>query len=165
MDGYEQLPSNRSIRVLMLHTARSFSDSLSGHLNIVSLDEARGQYEALSYVWGENTTSQSISVGCRSVGITSNCDQALRHLRQHKQTRALWVDAICIDQSSAEDKAQQIPLMGDIYEYASRTVIWLALQPEDTRRANILYSCASAAMSWGLTTDSMLGFLTKGLCT
>jgi len=37
----------------------------------------------------------------------------------------IWIDTICIDQSSDEDKAQQFPLMPEIFQGASQTIIWL----------------------------------------
>jgi hypothetical protein len=42
------------------------------------------------------------------------------------QVSHLWVDAICIDQSnSTQEKATQIPLMGEIYSRAGRVLAWL----------------------------------------
>ncbi|KAK4235183.1 heterokaryon incompatibility protein-domain-containing protein [Achaetomium macrosporum] len=37
----------------------------------------------------------------------------------------LWVDAVCIDQTNAEEKACQIPLMGEVYNSAGRVLAWL----------------------------------------
>lgn len=43
----------------------------------------------------------------------------------------LWVDAICIDQSSAEDKNKQLKHMGDIYNGAQLVIVWLGtLDPQ-----------------------------------
>ncbi|KAK5653705.1 hypothetical protein OQA88_8736 [Cercophora sp. LCS_1] len=39
--------------------------------------------------------------------------------------RILWVDAICINQASAVEKASQIPQMGRIYQGATRVVVYL----------------------------------------
>lgn len=39
--------------------------------------------------------------------------------------RRLWVDSICIDQTSASEKTVQIPLMGDIYGQAKNVLVWL----------------------------------------
>ncbi|OIW25760.1 hypothetical protein CONLIGDRAFT_561044, partial [Coniochaeta ligniaria NRRL 30616] len=41
-----------------------------------------------------------------------------------------WIDAICIDQGNKDEKAQQIPLMGEIYSLAARVLGWLG--PNDT---------------------------------
>jgi hypothetical protein len=37
----------------------------------------------------------------------------------------LWIDAICINQANKDEKAQQIPLKGRIYEEARVVNIWL----------------------------------------
>ncbi|KAB5528080.1 heterokaryon incompatibility protein-domain-containing protein [Coniochaeta sp. 2T2.1] len=36
-----------------------------------------------------------------------------------------WIDAICIDQDNKDEKAQQIPMMGEIYSSAARVLGWL----------------------------------------
>jgi hypothetical protein len=46
-------------------------------------------------------------------------------LRKNLGAFCVWVDAVCIDQQNAREKAQQIPLMGDIYAVASEFYIWL----------------------------------------
>ncbi|KAL2264610.1 hypothetical protein VTJ83DRAFT_7120 [Remersonia thermophila] len=48
------------------------------------------------------------------------------HRYTHEQVAHLWIDALCIDQSnSTQEKATQIPLMGEIYSRAARVVSWL----------------------------------------
>ena len=37
----------------------------------------------------------------------------------------MWVDAICLNQDDHREKATHIPRMGEIYESATRTLIWL----------------------------------------
>ncbi|KAI9686726.1 MAG: hypothetical protein M1822_002785 [Bathelium mastoideum] len=37
----------------------------------------------------------------------------------------LWIDALCIDQSSAAEKSQQVSLMPHIYKMADQVIIWL----------------------------------------
>jgi hypothetical protein len=46
--------------------------------------------------------------------------------------RPLWVDAICLNQVDEDEKAHQIPQMGRIYESASRTLIWLGNEADDS---------------------------------
>jgi hypothetical protein len=47
------------------------------------------------------------------------------HLRNHALSRAVWSDAICIDQENLEEKEQQIQFMAKIYAQASRVIVWL----------------------------------------
>ncbi|KAF7549361.1 hypothetical protein G7Z17_g6448 [Cylindrodendrum hubeiense] len=59
------------------------------------------------------------------IKITTNCEAALVRLRQSKDVRVLWVDAVCIDQSNDEERSLQIPLMGQIYSQATWVGLWL----------------------------------------
>lgn len=45
----------------------------------------------------------------------------------------LWIDAICIDQYSNEDKEKQLGRMGDIYNEAGTVVVWLGLLDDNLR--------------------------------
>lgn len=65
-----------------------------------NLNEVEGiPYEALSYVWGNKESGERIWVdGCQFT-VTENLCEALSNLRQPREDRLLWIDAICIDQS------------------------------------------------------------------
>ncbi|KAK3291016.1 uncharacterized protein B0H64DRAFT_436387 [Chaetomium fimeti] len=43
------------------------------------------------------------------------------------QVAQLWADAVCIDQGNADEKASQIPLMGELYSLSGRVLGWLGL--------------------------------------
>ena len=43
----------------------------------------------------------------------------------------LWVDQICIDQSSNKERNHQVAMMGDIYRRATETYMWLGPDPYD----------------------------------
>lgn len=132
---YRKLKQARDIRVLELRPADDFGDPLNLSLKHVSLeDHERHRFEAVSYVWGAKRGDQEVLCDGGSVRVTSNCESLLRHLRLKTQTRHLWVDALCINQSSTSDKNHQVPLMGDIFESAERVIIWLG--PERTSVAN-----------------------------
>ena len=45
------------------------------------------------------------------------------------QGQYLWVDAVCIDQSSMDERASQVLLMGDIYSRAEHVIVWLGKGP------------------------------------
>ncbi|KAL1646498.1 hypothetical protein SLS61_007860 [Didymella pomorum] len=58
--------------------------------------------------------------------ITPSLHKALSHITAERTTYlTIWVDAICINQGDRTEKSQQVSLMRDIYERASRTVVWL----------------------------------------
>ena len=52
---------------------------------------------------------------------------ALRRLRNDTTSRILWVDAICINQTDDLEKADQIRMLGFIYQNAYQVLVWLGL--------------------------------------
>ncbi|PMD32423.1 HET-domain-containing protein [Hyaloscypha variabilis F] len=84
-------------------------------------------YEALSYCWGDASKRETIVCNGRTLSITESLYNALRELRNGHPV--LWIDAICIDQSSNAEKNQQVLLMRNIYEAASHVLIWLGPLP------------------------------------
>ncbi|KAF2818907.1 HET-domain-containing protein [Ophiobolus disseminans] len=83
-------------------------------------------YEALSYAWGESNLAQRLrDVATQTIfSITDNLHQALQALRRRKQSRWLWVDAVCIDPSNASEKHHQVKQMSNIYSEASQVIVW-----------------------------------------
>lgn len=82
--------------------------------------------------------------GAHRIPITPNCFAALKGLeaRLRGQSLAIWVDAICINQSDEAEKMRQIPMMGDIYSKAAVTYIWLGEGNEEMDRAMKFLSTA-----------------------
>jgi hypothetical protein len=121
---YEPLLGSYSTRVITLLPSASKEDKIE--ICIAEIDLATPpSFEALSYAWGDS--SQRVALQChgKDLHVTSNCESALRHLRQDSGVRTIWVDAICIDQTSTVDRNQQVRIMGDIYSKASLVLIWL----------------------------------------
>jgi hypothetical protein len=79
----------------------------------------------LSYVWGNEINRRLIYVDGHELLVTENLYAALSHLRDHRLTRLLWIDAICIDQTNHPEKEDQIQLMSKIYGLAQRVIVWL----------------------------------------
>ena len=82
------------------------------------------EYHALSYTWGGEKPSISITCNGKQLLITSNLHHALRTL-SNQGYHDLWADAICIDQSNKEEEAIQEPLIGTVYSEAHEALIWL----------------------------------------
>ena len=96
-----------------------------------NLEEA--EFEALSYVWGEQLKRELINCnGCR-LPIGSSLHEALCERRRRGSTALLWADAVCINQDNEQEKTSQVRLMRDIYARADRVIIWLG--KEQTRDA------------------------------
>jgi hypothetical protein len=57
--------------------------------------------------------------------ITANLRDFLLEYRKRRANQFIWIDAICIDQGSSEDKDNQISLMRYYYDEASEVIVWL----------------------------------------
>lgn len=121
------------IRLLILSPGKG-GDQVTCRLMPITLANT-SEFEALSYVWGAPQPAGSISCGEKTVPVGPNLHSALRNLRHPSEERALWVDALCINQTDDVEKSQQLPLMGDIYQNASRVLIWLGEPTEATQNA------------------------------
>jgi hypothetical protein len=117
------LSSARSqIRILELQKGCG-DEQLICNLSVADLDE-RPNYEVLSYVWGDPKDTEEIMVAGVPFQATTNLANFLRCLRLPDRDRLVWADAICIDQSNAEEKSHQIGLMTDIYRHAKDAHVW-----------------------------------------
>ncbi|KAM5366278.1 hypothetical protein ACJA88_012034 [Fusarium oxysporum] len=88
-------------------------------------------FNALSYVWGDPTVTETILVNEHRIQVTKNLISALRyapyHLSRSKNATSLklWVDAICINQMDRTEKGHQVSMMKDIYSQSSIVLCWL----------------------------------------
>jgi hypothetical protein len=113
-----------------------------------TIDQTRasGPYEALSYAWGDPTERQriyvqdvqhqaSISDVLLYLDVTTNLYAALQRLRDNIFPRLMWVDALCIDQENLQERATQVQFMVKIYLYATRVIVWLGAEADDSTSA------------------------------
>ncbi|KAK9420200.1 putative WW domain-containing protein [Seiridium unicorne] len=124
---YSLLESPTHIRVLHIHPATKHEDPIICTLRHENL-ETNPTYEALSYTWGDLENRTHIHVNSQDFLVRENAAAALRHLRQTRKTRSIWIDAICINQADNgknSEKSTQLPLMTRIYEQAEQVCIWL----------------------------------------
>jgi hypothetical protein len=131
-------PHTQVIGVIELAPAR-FDDAIIIKLHKKILKD-RPLYDALSYVWGDETSADAAIVNDLQVTIGFSLDSALRHLRQDLDggVRFLWVGVLFIDQNSLEERNEQVQLMKDVYSCAKIIYIWLGpAQPDD----NVALSC------------------------
>lgn len=112
------------IRLLCILPSQSESDPIQCALEwheFTSLPD----YEAISYTWGSPTLSRTILVNNKRLEVPQSAYDVLVRARSLWSRQVVWIDAICIDQSSSVDKSAQIPLMHLIYERANRVIVWL----------------------------------------
>lgn len=82
-------------------------------------------YEAVSYYCGDQTIKEEICLNGTQTQVPVTAASALRELRRETVIRVLWIDAICIDQNNATERAHQVLRMAQIYSSANRTLVWL----------------------------------------
>jgi hypothetical protein len=156
---YTPLDSEREIRVLRIRS-RSFSVHASSahpdedvpiHCDLYTVKrEGKPDYDALSYVWGDDKETLPILVNYTDdkdalpvlvnytdVQVTRNLRVALEHLRDDTLDVNLWVDALCINQKRTKEKSAQLKKMRDVYAYARRTRVWLGPTESNSDQAII----------------------------
>jgi hypothetical protein len=87
-----------------------------------------GDFEALSYTWGDGGDVRSILVNEIRRDVSRNLEEALRALRGLQETRlgmCYWVDSLCIDQENLEERNEQVKRMKEIYSRARAVIVWL----------------------------------------
>ncbi|KAL1633876.1 hypothetical protein SLS58_010932 [Diplodia intermedia] len=167
----------RSIRVLDLdpispaeqvskekesHTDDRTEHPLSGTLRVVSLSKSP-KFTALSYVWGAGPSAGGGAIALRnatgggggdfcSLGLTENCHSALTQLRRRYGSITVWVDSICINQEDQQEKSSQIPLMKEIYTWASPVYVWLG---EGNARSDKAVDYLSSVSTYEVSLDAM----------
>ncbi|KAH6855601.1 heterokaryon incompatibility protein-domain-containing protein [Chaetomium sp. MPI-CAGE-AT-0009] len=163
---YKPLTDRTSIRLLELLPGAP-QDDIACSLHESRIDDCRGSYEALSYVWGDQTKVTSVRIGKGTLTVTENLGAALRALRKPDLPRTLWADAMCIDQANLLERNHQVGVMDEIYRSASRTVIWLGPSVKDkTDKAyDMLDELAAEAISreHSANLNSLSGNLTLSL--
>lgn len=122
----------REIRLLRLQTKvspirrESGEDVVRFELTKEFLDDPALEYDAISYAWGAPTYSSTIVVNGRVMGVTTNLFDALILLSTRELlTRAIWIDAVCINQADSLERGQQVSLMEQIYRQADTVHICL----------------------------------------
>lgn len=127
---YEDLASLRHIRILKIKRKIPFRP-LQCELISVSIDSAPC-YDAISYTWGAPDLPKRISMTNGTLlPVTRKVSDIIHERASFVRQRLLWIDAVCIWQTNHREKACQLNLMREIYERASRTIIWLGEQPND----------------------------------
>lgn len=130
---YEPLTESRTIRVLQLWPGTG-NTQIRCDTQVIALGEGF-QYEALSYTWGDQSTGALITFNGVLLPIAHNLCSTLLHLRLPDHPRMLWVDAVCINQVDLGEKGVQVRLMRDIYQDASKVVVWLGPEGDDSDTA------------------------------
>jgi hypothetical protein len=127
--------ARREIRLLHLIPGKPFARIAVALETVVLKGLGNPYYEALSYTWGSAKNPAEILVERsfrRTIKVTRNLYEALQHLRREDQTRTMWVDAVCINQTDLEERSQQVAIMTEIYKSASQVLVWLGPEADNS---------------------------------
>ncbi|KAL9110754.1 MAG: hypothetical protein Q9227_004746 [Pyrenula ochraceoflavens] len=140
-DEYYYCPLEKhEIRLLLIHpgNAGRHDDAIKATMLTKGLNDTSvvNNYYALSYVWGSDEPSHRVEIveqgsnpaqnsSRKVIHIKDNLYDALCALRRSKEDLLLWVDAICIDQNSLEEKNCQVSQMARIFQSAKNVCVWL----------------------------------------
>jgi hypothetical protein len=123
------------IRLISLHRQ---PPAVSGRIQL-RIDTFRRnacpEYDALSYVWGPERPAHNILLNGKSFRVRDNLYAFLKNGLSGAIKNAshdgkycvkyLWIDQLCIDQSSVLEKNHQVQRMAEIYKGAGTVVAWL----------------------------------------
>ena len=128
---YQQLNPNE---IRLLKPLSRSSNALSFKIIHISL-LSKPRYGALSYTWGPPGDAHTILLNGQPFPIRQNLYDALQQIQCSKLVdQYLWVDAICINQGTDDnalhEKSVQITRMTQIYEQATKILVWLG-NPEN----------------------------------
>ncbi|PVH71777.1 hypothetical protein DL98DRAFT_434531 [Cadophora sp. DSE1049] len=111
-------------RVLLLRSSRKPSHDIEYSLIREHLPPVH-PYDALSYTWGADAATMSISLDGIIFPVRENLHCALKRLRYQDTDRRIWVDAICINQVDVIERNSQVNQMRTIYSNADQVAVWL----------------------------------------
>ncbi|KAF4631373.1 hypothetical protein G7Y89_g6768 [Cudoniella acicularis] len=124
---YEPLQTPGHVRLLRVGR-RLFFQEPRCEIFQVPLSEAP-EFEAISYTWGKHPPSIPISVNGRHLLVTKAVEDLVLYMQSIFKSKIYWVDALCINQHDIDERNQQVPRMRDIYQKATRVLVWLGPSP------------------------------------
>ncbi|KAF1991249.1 HET-domain-containing protein [Aulographum hederae CBS 113979] len=154
------LTTTNAIRLIEVQPARSKYDVLMCDILVSSLKNPP-PYQALSYSWDGQDKTREILCNGQKMLVTENCFAALRRLRRSAHKRLVWIDAICIDQSSTSERSHQVRVMGEIYGKASQVIVWLGEQTKESQEAFKSIEDFASRLDSGLLPSDVRLWLTK----
>ncbi|EEU45265.1 uncharacterized protein NECHADRAFT_19572, partial [Fusarium vanettenii 77-13-4] len=92
-------------------------------------------YKALSYVWGDSSSTVFIVLDGAEEQITTSLDTALRYIRHPTDPQVFWIDGVCINQADTSERGEQVMLMAEIFQKADVVVAWLGEEQDDSAMA------------------------------
>ncbi|KAI1609120.1 heterokaryon incompatibility protein-domain-containing protein [Exophiala viscosa] len=87
-------------------------------------------YCAISHCWGKRDLTHAIVCDGKRLPITAAVHALFAQIQKSDDLeKTIWIDAVCINQDSPEERAQQVLLMKDIFSKAQLTIVYFG-EPE-----------------------------------
>ena len=127
---------NDEIRVVKIHTVNATSNVIECDIEHCLLSEAMDTYEAVSYVWGDQSQNHQIlcDSGKSHLHVKPSLHEILWRIASlpgNTNHHRYWIDGICINQDDAVERGKQVQKMRDIYYNAQRVHIFLGTVEPD----------------------------------
>jgi hypothetical protein len=68
----------------------------------------------------------------KTTHVRQSLHAALEAIRNEVKMRNLWIDALCINQKDVHERNKQVAIMGKIFHYASKVLVWLGEAADDS---------------------------------
>lgn len=130
---HEPLDLDRTQIQLFRLFSRDPGGILIGDIAIFELDNCP-RYKTVSYTWGPPEPTREILIKGRNFLIRDNLWQFLI-VANNVIGDWLWIDQICIDQSTVKERNYQVSIMSKIYEESLKVFIWLGTEADDSYQA------------------------------
>jgi hypothetical protein len=111
-----------------------------------NLDSVVGCFIALSYAWGDSTSTIPISVNGSRLDVTANLHTQMCRLLALGCRCGLWIDSLCINQSDQLERIAQVSMMKDIFSGAGEVFIGLDEEAKDLHQAAADHALITAAI-------------------
>lgn len=130
------LTAEGEFRLLQIEPADNSTDPITARLFKASLADPPS-YEALSYRWEQTEDAHFIMVNGIKFPVMRNVFSSLSEFRQqsYPSSPIFWIDSVCVNQDSTQDRNDQVQLMGRIYSQADLVRMWLGPESDLTDQA------------------------------
>ena len=129
MAAFKYTETLSSSQLRLLRPTNLGEDRLAFATGVFERSEAP-MYTAISYTWGDEEASESITLDGKPFKVRTNLWSALHYIGRASYSqpwRYIWVDAICINQGSTAERNAQVRFMDQTYSKASMVSAWLGL--------------------------------------
>lgn len=98
------------------------------------LTEEAPSYQAISYTWGEATSTTRIFISGKELQVRINCEYALRQASWHGGSQYFWIDSICINQPDDTERSRQVARMDQIFRNAINVLACLGPHADNSEK-------------------------------